>query len=91
VRPELCHRYDQPRSAAGAGLYSPDMHILVLGDGDLSFSLALARQLGGGRPAGRRAGSLTATTHESFESLVRARARRRIQCESAGRGYGSFS
>jgi 25S rRNA (uracil2634-N3)-methyltransferase len=59
VRPELC-----PRSSGGdqaAPLYSSKARMLTVGDGDLSFSRSLA-QLG-------YAEKLTATTHESLQSI----------------------
>jgi len=44
-----------------AGPYSANMQLLTVGDGDLSFSLALARAVGGD--------SVTATSHEAEETV----------------------
>ena len=49
--------------ADAVGLYRRGQRILTVGDGDFSFSLGLARRLGGGR--------LVATSHESRASLLR--------------------
>lgn len=70
VRPELCPR-SNPTSAAGgggspwAGLYTRGGSILTVGDGDLSFSLGLAKLLS----SKNISFDLLATTHES-ESVV---------------------
>jgi len=92
-RPEECPRSFRPAgtSDAGAayqGLYHPDMQqsVLTVGDGDLSFSLSIARgvaaayALSGSSSDKKKhaegvAGSssafrLTATTHESLQSLL---------------------
>lgn len=65
ARPETCLRLAKPITApvASIGLYSRGQHILTVGDGDFSFSLALARALGGTR--------LVATSYESFDTLAR--------------------
>lgn len=57
-RPEMCPRCREsaPRYT---GLYDPDARILTVGDGDMSFSVALAR---GGI-------NLVATSHESEETV----------------------
>jgi 25S rRNA (uracil2634-N3)-methyltransferase len=68
VRPELCPRSKRaPSSEASpwAGLYTRGGNILTVGDGDLSFSLGLARLLS----SRNISYSLRATTHES-ESVV---------------------
>ena len=66
ARPETCPRIAKPlQPAAGmadvVGLYRRGQRILTVGDGDFSFSLALARAVGGS--------SLVATSHESLASL----------------------
>ena len=65
ARPETCPRVARPRPRTGreelVGLYRRGQRILTVGDGDFSFSLALARALGGA--------SLVATSHESLSSL----------------------
>lgn len=59
ARPEECLRVRLARDGAHAdagGIYGGCGRVLTVGDGDLSFSLALARGLGS-------AGAVTATTH----------------------------
>lgn len=63
IRPELC-----PRSKLNElyhGLYHSYHKILTVGDGDFSFSLAIGRHLG------KNGENLVATSHESFESVIR--------------------
>lgn len=78
-RPEMCPRAALTAAPAPTpgdprrrcGLYDDRMHVLTVGDGDFSFSLALARALcpeGGGGPAG--GGGLVATSHESAASVL---------------------
>lgn len=65
ARPEACPRHGE-RSERGAkrlGLYARARgRLLTVGDGDFSFSLALARAFGGE--------TIVATSHETRESLV---------------------
>lgn len=90
-RPEECPRSFRPTGTpdAGAtyqGLYHPDMQqsVLTVGDGDLSFSLSIARGVAAAYASsgsssdkkkhaeGVAGGTfqLTATTHESLQSLL---------------------
>ena len=71
ARPESCPRF-VPEGAPSPhrevathpiGLYTPDQLLLTVGDGDLTFALALARALGGGR--------VVASSYESRAALVR--------------------
>lgn len=66
VRPELCPRASgkSRSSEEWIGLYPEGSVVLTVGDGDLSFSLALARFLG--------AENVVATTYESRESIIRS-------------------
>ena len=78
ARPESCPRFvaeNAPRPsrtiARSIGLYSPSQRILTVGDGDLTFTLALARALGGDRLIAssyevRSSSSPTAHSHPSF-------------------------
>jgi 25S rRNA (uracil2634-N3)-methyltransferase len=70
VRPELCPRSKGPpvrngKTSPWAGLYTRGGNILTVGDGDLSFSLGLARLLS----SRNITFDLLASTHES-ESVV---------------------
>lgn len=78
-RPESCPRFKHFDRAPGRrhciGLYSGKQNILTVGDGDLSFSLALARALGGGR--------LVATSYEVRDSRTPSRLQPPYPCLSA--------
>jgi len=66
VRPEMCPRSGSStlrEQGKGIGLYPAASHVLTVGDGDLSFSLALARALGGE--------CVTATTWEARSDILR--------------------
>lgn len=65
VRPEMCPRF---KLGSYCGLYSESFKLLTVGDGDLSFSLSIANYLFEKQGHAR---NLTATTHESYESIVR--------------------
>ncbi|KAL1527085.1 hypothetical protein AB1Y20_015768 [Prymnesium parvum] len=67
-RPEECLRLRRdapppPPGVRAVGLYRPGQRILTVGDGDLTFSLALARAIGGKR--------LIASSYEQREALSR--------------------
>ena len=61
-RPELCPRSSDKKGLVGTFGYEPAMSILTVGDGDFSFSLAIARILPGAE--------VVATSYESRETLV---------------------
>lgn len=64
-RPEQCPRSKEVRGAEGTLGYTPGMAILTIGDGDFTYSLAIARILH------KQATSVIATSYESKESLVK--------------------
>jgi hypothetical protein len=68
IRPELCPRFASPISTTHdithKGLYYKEHSIMTVGDGNFSFSLCLCEALA---PV-----SLTATSYESYESLLTA-------------------
>lgn len=71
-RPEQCPRIqNRPISAAPQGTlgYQQGMNVMTIGDGDMSFSLALARLLYSSAEASTS--RLVATSYESKESLLR--------------------
>ena len=73
-RPEECPRAnasvdDNKNNAASLG-YAPGMNVLTVGDGDFSFSLAIARILYS-KQTKKSTGNLVATSYESKETLRR--------------------
>ena len=64
-RPEQCPRFEShpAESDSNIGLYDASMRILTVGDGDFSFSHALAKGLG-------EMADLVATSHESRASVL---------------------
>lgn len=68
-RPEGCPRITEPPEAsAGTMGYRPGMHVLCCGDGDFSFSLAIARILS--NKNGESKSTLVATSYESHDTLA---------------------
>lgn len=68
-RPEQCPRAKSPSTAVEGTLgYHSGMSVLTVGDGDLSFSLAIARILSTGERGAER---LVATSYESRATLER--------------------
>ncbi len=63
VRPELCPRSKEQVGLEGTFGYQKEMNILTIGDGDFTFSLALARMLCG------KAWKIVATSYESKSTL----------------------
>lgn len=61
-RPEQCPRSSRETGDPGTLGYEKGMKVLTVGDGDFSFSLALARIMSGR--------GLTATSYESKETLI---------------------
>lgn len=64
VRPETCPRFKLNHYD---GIYSSNQNILTVGDGDLSFSLSIANYFAKDNSADK----LFATTHESYNSIVK--------------------
>jgi hypothetical protein len=60
-RPEMCPRSSDLKGKQGTLGYTSDMRVLTIGDGDFSFSLAIARMSTGK--------NLVATSYESRETL----------------------
>jgi hypothetical protein len=74
-RPEQCAHAKRPQYS---GLYAPNsgQRVLTVGDGDFSFSLALAQGLlstscGGNTSSSSAASTLVATSHESHASVLK--------------------
>jgi hypothetical protein len=65
ARPELCPRF---KFGGYSGLYCGSSRILTVGDGDLSYSLSIANYL---FEAQGNAHKITATTHETYESVAK--------------------
>lgn len=60
-RPEQCPRSKQDKATEGTLGFRRNMAVLTVGDGDFTFSLAMARLLGG---------KVVATSYESKEKLI---------------------
>ena len=77
ARPESCRRFDLSGAAVakdGTLGYRRGMRVLTVGDGDLSFSLAVARIVLGSDACGSvrsGGGGFVATSYESRECLIR--------------------
>ena len=72
-RPEGCPRILEPPAVVPAGIlgYYPGMNVLLCGDGDFSFSLAIARILSSNANTdGTFQSNLVATSYESSETLA---------------------
>lgn len=67
IRPELCPRTSETHGKEGTYGYRSGMKVLTLGDGDFSFSLALARII----CSHEKSSTLIATSYESLETLLR--------------------
>lgn len=63
-RPEMCPR---AKSNIYNGIYSPHQKILTIGDGDFSFSLAIARHFGKSKCSKNK---LFCTSYESYDSIM---------------------
>lgn len=70
-RPEQCPRAKSNEAQEGTLGYRRGMNVLTIGDGDLSFSLAVARILFSKRNGESRNGRLIATSYESRATLER--------------------
>jgi 25S rRNA (uracil2634-N3)-methyltransferase len=70
VRPELCPRSSKADNAKELvlGYDQPGLRVLTVGDGDFSFSLAVARRVALCDPS-QMASSVCATSYESLETL----------------------
>lgn len=68
TRPEMCPRSKQAMSTWD--YYKPHHHILTLGDGDLSYSCAIAKLIDSKNQKQPRTSNVVATTHESREQLL---------------------
>lgn len=68
-RPEVCPRIKEPPTENRAGIqgYQPGMTVLTCGDGDLSFSLAVARIMSQNES---KQSKVFATSYEMHETLV---------------------
>lgn len=75
VRPEMCPRSRQDAGKAGTYGFTPKMNILTIGDGDFTFSLALARMLVNSDNVKRKGNhsknecKIVATSYESLSTL----------------------
>ena len=66
TRPELCPRISDTHGKEGTFGYKRGMNVLTVGDGDFTFSLALARMIGTGKSS-----QVVATSYESLETLIK--------------------